>query len=182
MKLNYTQVKSLLALQSEMTMVELAQHFGITRQTVAATIKRYAHEFTIVHTPLVFGNDRLDPALRMIEEIRGKSSINLEDAHNKETFIYLLRCGEFHKIGLTCKKNLKNRLGQYYVHCPFEIIVVSKKLTTYANSMNYEKSISIEFADKVHRKNRIKSEWYLFSEEDVIKIKNDWFGDDEQGI
>lgn len=80
--------------------------------------------------------------------------------------IYILKCGEYYKIGYA--SDLAKRLCDYKVHNPAPMTVIRFAATPM--HLQYERWIRIRFQSKHHH-----GEWYRFDDADLLRIDNRWF-------
>jgi len=90
-----------------------------------------------------------------------KSSVN-----DNEGYVYLIKCGEYHKIGRSSIKYFLKRMSAYKTHNPYETILV--RYVKVADQNLFEKILHLTFSCFLHR-----GEWYEFTDgslEAVIEI------------
>lgn len=90
----------------------------------------------------------------------------LNDLDIVERVIYILKCGDFFKIGFAL--NIKQRLYLYRVHNPFEVLILSAKKTT--KFREFESYVFGKFASKLKH-----GEWFQFNEKEIEDIQTQWF-------
>ena len=78
-------------------------------------------------------------------------------------YIYLIKCNNFYKIGHTF--NLDSRLNTFQTGNPYALEIYL--------AIKHPKAVEIEYyLQEIFIKKKVKREWFEFSEEDIIKIKN----------
>ena len=78
-------------------------------------------------------------------------------------YIYLIKCNNFYKIGHTF--NLDSRLNTFQTGNPYTLEIYL--------AIKHPKAVEIEYyLQEIFIKKKVKREWFEFSEEDIIKIKN----------
>jgi hypothetical protein len=111
--------------------------------------------------------------VKKTEEVRNLMTQNriqhyLEEAAEKEEmckegFVYLIKCGEFYKIGKTT--NLEKRIKQLTTGNPYPLILVNSIYSLDIDSL--EKSFH-----NYYRQKRIIGEWFKLNFEEVLEFTN----------
>ena len=110
--------------------------------------------------------------VKKTEEVRNLMAQNriqhyLEEAEKeemcKEGFVYLIKCGEFYKIGKTT--NLEKRIKQLTTGNPYPLILVNSIYSLDIDSL--EKSFH-----SYYRQKRIIGEWFKLNFEEVLEFTN----------
>lgn len=96
---------------------------------------------------------------------------NARAKHEVKT-IYMLKCGEFYKIGYA--RNFKERFYGYAVHNPHEVSIV--KCFDTIDYSAFEEYVFKSYCDKHHR-----GEWFKLSDNDVQVIIDKWFTSNSMG-
>jgi hypothetical protein len=81
----------------------------------------------------------------------------------KSVFIYLLKCQDLIKIGLS--KNLPKRIQQIENQIPFDIELVFSRKILSRNAYIYEKGLHDFYQGK-----RVKGEWFRLTEKEIKEL------------
>lgn len=99
---------------------------------------------------------------RLSHKATESKQVDPKRGRGKAGFVYLLKSGEYYKIG--CTKQVGRRLAEISPCMPFETILICSIKTEDMQAL--EASLHQEFADK-----RVKGEWFQLSEQDIQAIK-----------
>ncbi len=153
--------------------IYFSKAIGVSTVTISKWIKQLddkqfiQSEYEGIYKRILFlGNTDKWIVEKYKEEFKKGQLLNYKKWGKHDGWIYLLRYKEFFKIGITQSRNPNKRLNVYKHYNPFKKeIIFCEYMSDY---IKIEEVIKAKFSDKYKKGT---TEWFIFSDKDVSKIK-----------